>query len=93
MRIVLSEFSESHYESVWGIYVGAWESVELTFLCRERPYAMRDLVSDPTLPRTKEADCPKCGHNEAVFFRAETNQNDKMWMYYVCLSCRHRWKD
>lgn len=30
---------------------------------------VQDLASDPTLPRTKDARCPKCGHGEAVFFQ------------------------
>jgi DNA-directed RNA polymerase II subunit RPB9 len=55
-----------------------------------------DVVADPTLPRTTENRCPRCGHKEAVFFQAETRRaEEEMKLYYVCtsISCRHRWTD
>ena len=28
-----------------------------------------DVAADPTLPRTRDVRCGKCGHQEAVFFQ------------------------
>ena len=35
---------------------------------RGRYLVDKELVCDPTLSRTLHAECPKCDHNEAVFF-------------------------
>ncbi|OWR50129.1 DNA-directed RNA polymerase 2 subunit RPB9 [Danaus plexippus plexippus] len=53
-----------------------------------------DVVSDPTLPRTKDHVCPKCNHREAVFFQGQTRRaEEEMRLYYVCTSCKHRWTE
>ena len=36
----------------------------------EKTTVLADVTADPTLPRTKEVKCPKCGNPEAVFFQA-----------------------
>ena len=33
-----------------------------------------DVISDPTLPRTEDHPCPKCGHKESVFFQSQTRR-------------------
>ncbi|EYC21292.1 hypothetical protein Y032_0020g99 [Ancylostoma ceylanicum] len=40
---------------------------ELTQICA-------DVVHDPTLPKTEDHPCPKCGGNQAVFFQAQTRR-------------------
>ena len=35
---------------------------------------LQDVTADPTLPRTRDVTCAKCGHNEAVFFSAATEE-------------------
>lgn len=45
---------------------------ELTQICA-------DVVHDPTLPKTEDHPCPKCGGNQAVFFQAQTRRAE------VCL--------
>ncbi|MED6206102.1 DNA-directed RNA polymerases II, IV and V subunit 9B [Stylosanthes scabra] len=35
----------------------------------ERTQVLEDVVSDPTLPRTKSVRCAQCNHGEAVFFQ------------------------
>lgn len=53
-----------------------------------------DVVSDPTLPRSKDHMCPKCSHREAVFFQGQTRRaEEEMRLYYVCTGCRHRWTE
>lgn len=53
-----------------------------------------DVVSDPTLPRTKDHTCPKCNLREAVFFQGQTRRaEEEMRLYYVCTSCKHRWTE
>ena len=31
-----------------------------------------DVIADPTLPRTEDHPCPKCGHKESVFFQSQS---------------------
>jgi len=33
-----------------------------------------DVIADPTLPRTEDHPCNKCGHREAVFFQSQTRR-------------------
>ncbi len=33
-----------------------------------------DVIADPTLPRTEDHPCPKCGHKEAVFFQSQSRR-------------------
>lgn len=54
-----------------------------------------DVVADPTLPRTNEHPCRKCGHNEAVFFQSQSSTADHMRLYYVCcgVGCGFKWSE
>uniref|UniRef100_A0A1I7XG92 DNA-directed RNA polymerase subunit n=1 Tax=Heterorhabditis bacteriophora TaxID=37862 RepID=A0A1I7XG92_HETBA len=55
-----------------------------------------DVVHDPTLPKTEDHPCPKCGYNQAVFFQAQTRRaEEEMRLYYVCMdsTCGHRWTE
>merc|ERR1712080_813414 len=55
-----------------------------------------DVIADPTLPRSEEHNCPKCGHREAVFFQAQSRRaEEEMRLYYVCTNthCMHRWTE
>ena len=45
-----------------------------------------DVTADPTLPRTKDARCPQCQHNEAVFISTNTEQGATLT--FSCVSCR-----
>ena len=33
-----------------------------------------DVIADPTLPRTEDHPCKKCGYREAVFFQSQTRR-------------------
>jgi DNA-directed RNA polymerase II subunit RPB9 len=35
-----------------------------------------DVAQDPTLPRTEDHLCPKCQHNEAVFFQSQSRKSE-----------------
>lgn len=62
----------------------------------ELTHIVPDVISDPTLPRTEDHACPKCGHREAVFFQAQTRRaEEEMRLYYVCTNsnCCHRWTE
>ncbi|PTB66217.1 hypothetical protein BBK36DRAFT_1119506 [Trichoderma citrinoviride] len=49
----------------------------------------QDVASDPTLPRSNKT-CPKCGHQEAVFFQSQERSADTgMKLFYVCCDCGH----
>jgi len=54
------------------------------------PSAVSD---DPTLPRSQNAHCGKCGHNEAVFFQSDTSdvRNDTLALVFVCCNCDYKW--
>lgn len=64
---------------------------ELKHDAKEQTVVLQDVTADPTLPRTQEVTCPSCGHNEAVFFSASSEQG--MTLYFNCLLCSHRWRD
>ena len=65
---------------------------ENKFGAKERTIVLEDnVISDPTLPRTKDVRCPVCNHNEAVFISTNTEQG--MTLYFTCTSCRHKWRD
>jgi len=52
----------------------------------------RELTMDPTLPRTREADCEKCHNNEAVYF---CPNDENMELKFVCcnVDCHHVWSE
>lgn len=55
-----------------------------------------EVIHDPTLPRTKDHPCQKCGHKEAVFFQGQSRRSDEdMKLYYVCTDpkCTHKWTE
>lgn len=61
----------------------------------EMTQIIADVVADPTLPRTNDNPCPKCGHNEAVFFQSQSSKADHMRLYYVCcgVGCNNKWSE
>jgi DNA-directed RNA polymerase II subunit RPB9 len=64
---------------------------EVHHTSREKAIVLQDVRSDPTLPRTNEVRCPSCGHTEAVFFSASTEEG--MTLFFNCTGCAHRWRD
>ena len=52
------------------------------------PSAVSD---DPTLARSRNANCANCGHNEAVFFMSDTTQSDSLALIFVCCNCDFKW--
>jgi DNA-directed RNA polymerase subunit M/transcription elongation factor TFIIS len=52
------------------------------------------VVVDPTLPTTKDHECPSCGQFDAVFFEAQTKSGDHdLRLYFVCRLCKRRWTE
>jgi DNA-directed RNA polymerase II subunit RPB9 len=65
---------------------------KITHEVDELTQIVSDVISDPTLPKSRDQSCPKCGHNEAVFFQSRSSQtDDKMTLYHVCCKCCHKW--
>ena len=60
---------------------------------RERTVILQDVRADPSLPRTKDVECPNpsCLNHEAVFFSASTEEG--MTLFFNCTACGHRWRD
>jgi DNA-directed RNA polymerase II subunit RPB9 len=53
---------------------------------------VKDLGSDPTLPRS-DKECPQCHAHEAVFFQSQQRRADtSMILFYVCLQCNHTYR-
>jgi DNA-directed RNA polymerase subunit M/transcription elongation factor TFIIS len=50
----------------------------------------KECIKDPTLSRSKNIDCEKCHHNEAVTFTNPTK--DRMNLIFVCTKCSFYWK-
>ena len=45
----------------------------------------QDYPLDPTLPRTSETLCPRCGFTEAVYFHSDTDLGEAgMKLTFVC---------
>ncbi|XP_026571132.1 DNA-directed RNA polymerase II subunit RPB9 [Pseudonaja textilis] len=66
------------------------------FAFSELTQIIADVSQDPTLPRTEDHPCQKCGHKEAVFFQSHSARaEDAMRLYYVCTAphCGHRWTE
>jgi DNA-directed RNA polymerase subunit M len=46
-----------------------------------------------TLPKTKTT-CPKCNHNEAVWWVQQTRSADEApTVFYRCTKCKHSWRE
>lgn len=61
----------------------------------EKTVNVADLVADPCLPRTSLRQCPRCHHNEVVFYQAPTRSDDRaMMLFFACGNegCYHRWQ-
>lgn len=52
-------------------------------------YVDKECIKDPTLSRSKDVQCDKCQHNEAVTFIHPTKE--RMNLIYVCTNCTHNW--
>ena len=61
----------------------------------ELTHIVSDVISDPTLPRTEDHHCPKCGHKEAVFFQAQTRRAEVSLNFLSALisltTCKSLW--
>ncbi|CAH8429274.1 unnamed protein product [Schistosoma haematobium] len=65
-------------------------------LMSELALIVPDVVHDPTLPRTEDHICRRCGKQEAVFFQSQTlKAEENMRLYYVCtnVECLHKWTE
>ncbi|PWN41038.1 putative DNA-directed RNA polymerase II 14.5 kDa polypeptide [Ceraceosorus guamensis] len=65
-------------------------SNDLMSVQKEQQGVVDGLPQDPTLPRTHEHPCPRCGHSEAVFFQDQGKRiHNRMILFYVCADCNH----
>lgn len=54
------------------------------------------VAKDPTLMRSREVECPKCQHHEAVLIQSTQNvKSNRLTLIFVCCSptCHHKWTD
>ncbi|KXJ10228.1 DNA-directed RNA polymerase II subunit RPB9 [Exaiptasia diaphana] len=68
---------------------------KITHEVNEMTQIVADVVADPTLPRTDDHECQRCGNRESVFFQSQSRKADQMTLYYVCTSpdCGFKWTD
>uniref|UniRef100_A0A6I8PBN3 RNA polymerase II subunit I n=1 Tax=Ornithorhynchus anatinus TaxID=9258 RepID=A0A6I8PBN3_ORNAN len=52
---------------------------KITHEVDELTQIIADVSQDPTLPRTEDHPCQKCGHKEAVFFQSHTLTTMSCW--------------
>ena len=43
-----------------------------------------DFALDPTMPRERNVECPKCGYNEAVFFLDKESSEKRLRLRFIC---------
>eukprot|EP00920_Eleutheroschizon_duboscqi_P026290 GHVT01064852.1.p1 GENE.GHVT01064852.1~~GHVT01064852.1.p1 ORF type:complete len:259 (-),score=76.66 GHVT01064852.1:798-1574(-) len=61
------------------------DRINYNFTSKEDIVVSPDLAKDPTLGRTYQRHCAKCGHQEAVFFQLpERIADDAMTLVFVC---------
>lgn len=49
----------------------------------------KDVETDPKT----EIECPKCGHNLAYYWLAQTRAADEAeTMFFKCIKCKHKWR-
>ena len=56
--------------------------------------APEDIISDATLPRSRDVRCEECGNDEACFFQARgLSEDDSMKLFFVCTrpNCGYQW--
>jgi len=66
---------------------------DLLTVTKEQVGVTSDLGSDPTLAHSNAA-CPKCGHEDAVFFQDQSKRKEtRMILFFVCTKCNHAFTD
>ncbi|KAM3829538.1 DNA-directed RNA polymerase II subunit RPB9 isoform 2-T2 [Vipera latastei] len=57
---------------------------KITHEVDELTQIIADVSQDPTLPRTEDHPCQKCGHKEAVFFQSHSARAEvRKWLWNV----------
>jgi len=72
-----------------------YKSVEIEEKIEENPRGDVVLVKEKidTLPKAN-VTCPKCGHNEAVWWLQQTRSADEPpTTFYRCTKCGHSWRE
>lgn len=67
---------------------------DLMSISKEQAGVIDQLMKDPTLPRSREHNCPNCGNNESVFFQDQSKRTfNRMILFFVCTNCNHLFRD
>ena len=56
------------------------------YSCSELTQIVAEVVADPTLPRTEDHPCERCGHRESVFFQSQTDRAEVMSLCLIFTS-------
>mmetsp|Transcript_2203 Transcript_2203/g.3830 ORF Transcript_2203/g.3830 Transcript_2203/m.3830 type:complete len:116 (-) Transcript_2203:74-421(-) len=79
------DYVEDAEQSDWCVYRNAVKDV------KEKTVITQDVRYNPTLPRTKDVQCPSCGHNDSVYYTSSTSTGMKL--HFQCTECAHKWQD
>lgn len=69
-------------------------SEQTTFKERRKKEKVLEILekTNENLPQT-DADCPKCGHERAYFWTAQTRASDEPETIFLkCAECEHQWR-
>jgi len=67
---------------------------DLLTVTREQAGVTTDLANDMTLSHTNALRCPKCGHNESVYYQDQSKRKEtRMILFFVCAKCSHSFLD
>mmetsp|Transcript_14974 Transcript_14974/g.42044 ORF Transcript_14974/g.42044 Transcript_14974/m.42044 type:complete len:116 (-) Transcript_14974:624-971(-) len=78
-------YTEDADEVDWCVYRNAVKEV------KDKTVITQDVRFNPTLPRTKDVQCPACNHNESVYYTSATSTG--MTLHFQCTDCGNKWQD
>ena len=88
------KFECKHCDYVENATTGLIYRHEVQHSLSEKSAIITDVTSDPTLPKTREVECPQCGNDECVYFQSTSRSDaEAMTLYFVCCRCGHRFKE
>lgn len=69
-------------------------SIKIKHSSSERLVVLEEDKPKTSLPRTRDARCPKCGNDEAEYWFLQTRRADEPpTRFYRCVKCGHVWRE
>jgi len=75
-------------------YKEAAEAVEIKEQKKKKEKEIEIVEEDSETMPVTEAECPKCGNDQAYFWTQQTRASDEPeTKFYKCTKCKHVWRD